>query len=65
MKKRKYIVFFFLFCTKIAFATIPSVQLMSERYRTEWNWIEYRLTLKNTSSDIIFNPEIRYYAKGE
>lgn len=65
MKKREYIVFFFLFCTKIAFATIPSVQLMSERYRTEWNWIEYRLTLKNTSSDIIFNPEIRYYAKGE
>ena len=39
-----------------------AVQLLSERHRTEWNWVEYRVSLKNTSSIPILNPEIHYYA---
>ena len=54
-----------LFSAKYVFAESLPVQLLSERYRTEWNWVEYRITLKNTSSEILFNPEIRYIAKGE
>lgn len=42
-------------------ASLP-VQLFTERYRTEWNWIEYRLKIKNISSEIILSPEIRYFA---
>ena len=38
------------------------VQLLCERHRTEWNWTEYRISLTNTSSNIIINPEIHYYA---
>ena len=39
-----------------------TVQLLSERHRTEWNWVEYRISLTNTSSVPILNPEIHYYA---
>ena len=42
-------------------ATMP-VQLFTERHRTEWNWTEYRLKIKNNSPEIIFSPEIRYFA---
>lgn len=38
------------------------VQLLCERPRTEWNWTEYRISLTNTSSDTIINPQIHYYA---
>ena len=44
-----------------AFAT-PMVQLLCERNRTETNWIDYRITLKNTSPQPIHNPKIHYYA---
>ena len=54
-----------LFSAKNIFASVPSVQLLSERFRTEWNWVEYRVTLINTSSEIVFNPEIGYYAKDD
>ena len=47
------------------FASVPSVQLLSERFRTEWNWVEYRVALINTSPEIVFSPEIRYYAKDD
>lgn len=40
-----------------------AVQLLSERHRTEWNWVEYRISLKNTSQSPIKNPEIRYFAE--
>jgi len=40
-----------------------TVELLSERHRTEWNWVEYRITLKNTSNEPIQNPEIRYFAQ--
>lgn len=39
------------------------VSLQSERHRTEWNWVEYRISLKNLSSEPINNPEIRYFAE--
>ena len=41
----------------------PIVELKSERHRTEWNWVEYRLTLKNLSSTVLTNPTIRYFAE--
>ena len=39
------------------------VQLLSERHRTEWNWVNYRLTLKNISNLPLVNPTIRYFAE--
>jgi subtilisin family serine protease len=57
--------FYILFNANSLFASVPSVQLLSERFRTEWNWVEYRVTLINTSSEIVFNPEIGYYAKDD
>lgn len=52
---------FFVFLVmgaKFIFADSPSVLLLSERHRTEWNWVEYRIALKNTSSEIIFNRPV-------
>ena len=63
MIKQSILVFFLLLCANVVFASVPSVLLLSERHRTEWNWVEYWVTLKNTSSEIVFNPEIRYYAQ--
>ena len=63
MIKLSILVFFLLLCANVVFASVPSVLLLSERHRTEWNWVEYWVTLKNTSSEIVFNPEIRYYAQ--
>ena len=48
--------------TNIAWSE-PSVRLLSERHRTEWNWIEYRISVTNTSSAPIQNPEVRYFAE--
>ena len=68
MKKHIFLTVF-LFCilfnANSLFASVPSVQLLSERFRTEWNWVEYRVALINTSSEIVFSPEIRYYAKDD
>lgn len=44
-------------------ADSTKVQLLTKRYRTEWNWVEYRITLKNISNMPILNPEIRYFAQ--
>ena len=43
-------------------STLP-VRLLSERHRTEWNWVEYRLTLKNLTDSTLRNPVIRYFAE--
>lgn len=43
--------------------TTSQVRLLSERHRTEWNWVEYRIALTNTSNTPIHNPEIQYYAE--
>jgi len=48
--------------TNIAWSE-PSVRLLCERYRTEWNWVEYRISVANTSSTPIQNPEVRYFAE--
>ena len=68
MKKHIFLTVF-LFCilfnANSLFASVPSVQLLSERFRTEWNWVEYKVTLINTSPEIVFNPEICYYAKDD
>ena len=45
-----------------AWASLP-VQLLSERYRTEWNWVEYRISLRNTSDLPVLGPQIRYFAE--
>lgn len=39
------------------------VSLQSERHRTEWNWVNYRIKLTNKSDLPILNPEVRYYAE--
>lgn len=52
-----------LLLVNIAFATSPSVKLLSERHRTEWNWVEYRLALTNLSNSTLANPTIRYFAE--
>ena len=43
-------------------STLP-VRLLSERHRTEWNWVEYRLSLTNLSNLSLVNPTIRYFAE--
>ena len=48
--------------TSIAWSE-PSVRFLSERHRTEWNWIEYRISVTNTTSAPIQNPEVRYFAE--
>ena len=40
-----------------------SVNFLSERYRTEWNWVEYRVALTNVSAKTISNPVIQYFAE--
>ena len=52
-----------LLLANVAFATSPSVRLLSERHRTEWNWVEYRLALTNLSNSTLANPTIRYFAE--
>ena len=44
-------------------ASTASVRLLSERHRTEWNWVEYRLKLKNLSNTPLVNPVVRYFAE--
>ena len=60
----KYFISIILFLTLAASCVWANqtVQLLSQRHRTEWNWVEYRISLTNTSSEPIFNPEIHYYA---
>ncbi len=64
MRYSKYFISIILFLT-LAASSIwanPTVQLLSQRHRTEWNWVEYRISLTNKSSEPIRNPEIHYYA---
>ena len=44
-------------------ASTLSVRLTTERHRTEWNWVEYRLKLKNLSNKPLKNPVVRYFAE--
>ena len=58
-------IFLLLACVSvISFADeVLPIQLYSERHRTEWNWVEYRISLTNRSGTPILNPEIRYFAE--
>ena len=47
----------------ILWASSFPVRLLSERHRTEWNWVEYRLSLTNLSNSPLVNPSIRYFAE--
>ncbi|MEE1275686.1 MAG: S8 family serine peptidase [Fibrobacteraceae bacterium] len=59
------------FCLLLLFAIqlsakeqVPlTIQLLSERHRTEWNWVEYRLKITNTSTTSIINPEVYYFTE--
>lgn len=59
------------FCLLLLFAIqllakeqVPlTIQLLSERHRTEWNWVEYRLKITNTSTTSIINPDVYYFAE--
>ena len=63
---QKIIYLFFVVASLVEVEASPqAIQLFSERHRTEWNWIEYRLILKNGSSFPVLNPEIRYFANDE
>lgn len=53
----------FLLCACALLSWAEPVQLLGQRYKTEWNWTEYRISLKNTSTLPILNPEIRYFAE--
>ena len=64
MRYPKYlisIILFFILATSNVWAN-QAVQLLSKRHRTEKNWVEYRVSLKNTSENPIVNPDIHYYA---
>lgn len=64
MRYLKYlisIILFFILATSNVWAN-QTVQLLSKRHRTEKNWVEYRISLKNTSENPIVNPDIHYYA---
>lgn len=55
---------FVLLLSSIMMANAPlSVDFRSERHRTEWNWVEYRVTLTNISTKTISNPIIQYFAE--
>ena len=56
-----FILLFLLSCS--LWASTFSVRLLSERHRTEWNWVEYRLSLTNLSNSPLVNPTIRYFAE--
>lgn len=60
----KILLLFCLFLLTFANASDSlRVSLQSERHRTEWNWVNYRIKLTNKSNLPILNPEIRYYAE--
>ena len=57
--------YFFIFCVLLLVNHVwstPSVQLQTQRHRTDWQFVNYRFLLTNTSSAPILNPEIDYYA---
>ena len=60
---RLYFVILALLLTNQVWASPSSVQLLSERHRTEWNWVEYRLTLKNLSDSQLKDLTVRYFAE--
>ena len=59
---------YLVYCTVLLLANFlwasnAGVELLTERHRTEWNWVNYRLTLINHSNSTLENPSIRYFAE--
>ena len=63
MKLFRLLFFLLILTVNFLWASSLPVQLLSERHRTEWNWVEYRLKLKNISNKPLKNPVIRYFAE--
>lgn len=53
----------FILGTSFLWASVPPVQLLSERNQTAWNFVDYRLLLTNLSNSTLENPTIRYFAE--
>ena len=59
-----YLIFCVVFLlANLTWANSFDVELLTERHRTEWNWVNYRLTLVNRSNTPLENPSIRYFAE--
>ena len=63
MKLYKKLFILLILLANALWASVTSVRLLSERHRTEWNWVEYRLLLTNLSNLPLVNPTIRYFAE--
>ena len=63
MKLYQYVFVLLTILVDVLWASSFSVRLLSERHRTEWNWVEYRLSLTNLSNSSLVNPTIRYFAE--
>ena len=63
MKLFRLLFFLLILTVNFLWASTLPVQLLSERHRTEWNWVEYRLALKNLTDSTLRNPVIRYFAE--
>ncbi len=63
MKLYRIVFILLVFFVNSLWASALSVRLLSERHRTEWNWVEYWLSLKNLSNTPLVNPIIRYFAE--
>ncbi len=63
MKLFRLLFFLLIITASFLWASSLPVRLLSERHRTEWNWVEYRLSLKNLTDSTLKNPVIRYFAE--
>ncbi len=63
MKLYRYLLPLLILLASNLWASTFPVRLLSERHRTEWNWVEYRLSLRNLSNSPLVNPTIRYFAE--
>ena len=63
MKLFRLLFFLLILTVNFLWASSFPVRLLSERHRTEWNWVEYRLSLRNLSNSPLVNPTIRYFAE--
>ena len=63
MKLYRHLLFLLILLSNCLWASTLPVRLLSERHRTEWNWVEYRLSLTNFLNSPLVNPTIRYFAE--
>ena len=63
MKLYRIVLVLLTILINVLWASSFPVRLLSERHRTEKNWVEYRLLMKNLSNSSLVNPSIRYFAE--